>query len=279
MKNSSRRGFLGAVGLGAASLSMAAVPGLAKETKTKKDAPPKFQLGLASYTTRKLSPEATIKIAERLELKQVCFKSFHLALNAKQKKIDEILAKVKKAGLTLHGGGTIVMKNEKDVKQAFEYGRKTGMKRLICQPYPQMLDLIEKMVKQYDIQIAIHNHGPEDKFYRWPEKTYELIKNRDPRIGFCIDIGHVTRIGGDPCKSIEVCADRLFDLHMKDVDKTTPKGKTVVCGHGVIDLPAVLATLKKIGYQYNASFEIECNADDPIPSLAESVGYIRGLLA
>lgn len=278
MKNSSRRSFLGAVGLGAASLSMATVPSLAKETK-KNDSQPNFQLGLASYTTRKLSTDATIKIAKRLGLKQVCFKSFHLPLNSKQEKIDKVLAKMKKAGLTLHGGGTIAMKKEKDVHQAFEYARRTGMKRLICQPYPDMLDLIEKMVKKYDIQIAIHNHGPEDPFYPWPEKVYEKIKNRDPRIGFCIDIGHVTRIGGDPVKSIEVCADRLFDLHMKDVSKTTPKGKTCVCGHGVIDLAGVLAALKKVGYSYNASFELECDPKDPIPTLAESVGYIRGLLA
>jgi sugar phosphate isomerase/epimerase len=251
---------------------------MAKETKREAADKPTFQLGLASYTTRKLSVDATLKIAKRLGLEQVCFKSFHLPLDSSQQEIDKVLAKVKKAGLTLYGGGTIVMENEKQVRQAFEYGRMAGMKRFICFPHPPMLDLVEEMVKKYDIQIAIHNHGPEDHFYRWPEKTYEMLKGRDPRIGFCIDIGHVTRVGGDPAKSIEVCADRLFDLHMKDVSKSTSKGKTVPCGHGVIDLPAVLATLKKIGYKYNASFEIECFAKDPIPSLAESVGYIRGLL-
>lgn len=278
MKNSSRRNFLCAAGLGAASLSMATVPSLAKEPK-KENTKPKFQLGLASYTTRKLSTDETIKIAKRLGLKQVCFKSMHLPLNSNQEQIDKVLAKMKKAGLTLYGAGNITMKTEEQVNQAFEYGRMAGMKRFICVPYPNLLDLVEKKVKQYDIEIAIHNHGPGDKVYPLPETAYEKLKGRDPRMGLCVDIAHTLRIGGDPVKSIEMCGDRVLDLHMKDTSKAAPEGKTCVCGHGVIDLPGILAALKKIGFSNNVSFEVECDPNDVIPALAESVGYIRGLLA
>ena len=278
MKNSSRRNFLCAAGLGAASLSLGAVPGAAKEAKAE-CAKPKFQLGLASYTTRNLSTDETIKIAKRLGLKQVCFKSMHLPLDSNQEQIEKVVDKVKKAGLTLYGAGNITMKTKEQVDQAFEYGRMAGMKCFICVPYPEQLDYVEEKVKEYDIEIAIHNHGPGDKVYPLPESAYEKLKGRDPRMGLCVDIAHTLRIGGDPVKSIEMCGDRVLDLHLKDTSKAAPDGRTVVCGHGVIDLPGVLAALTKIGFSKNASFEVECDPDDVIPSLAESVGYIRGLLA
>lgn len=278
MQTPSRRNFLCAAGLGAASLSLGTMPGFAEEVQ-KDDAEPKFQLGLASYTTRELSTDETIRIAKRLGLKQVCFKSMHLPLDSDQEQIDKVLAKMEKAGLVLYGGGNIDMQTDEQIQQAFEYGRMAGMKRFICVPYPDKLDLVEAKVKEYDIQIAIHNHGPGDKVYPLPETAYEKLQGRDPRMGLCIDIGHTLRIGGDPIKSIETCADRLLDLHIKDVTSADAKGQTCVCGHGVIDLPGVLTALKKIGYSYNVGFEIECDGNDPIPSLAESVGYIRGLLA
>lgn len=280
MKTPSRRNFLCAAGLGAASLSMTTLPSLGAESKDEgDDAKPKFQLGLASYTTRKLSTDATIKIAKRLGLKQVCFKSFHLPLNSKKEQIDKVLAKMEKAGLVLYGGGTIRMHTDSQIDQAFEYGRMAGMKRFIVAPLPDKLDYIEEKVKKYDIEIAIHNHGPTDKYYPLPETAYKQLKGRDPRMGLCNDISHTLRVGGDPVKSILMCADRIFDIHIKDTTKAAPEGKTCVCGHGVMDLPGILAALMKIGFSKNVSFELECDAKDPIPTLAESVGYIRGLLA
>jgi sugar phosphate isomerase/epimerase len=133
-------------------------------------------------------------------------------------------------------------------------------------------------VQQYDIKVAIHNHGPSDKVYPTPASAIEKIKDLDPRVGLCIDIGHTQRAGVDPSVSAEKFADRLLDVHIKDVTQATGKGTTVEIGRGVIDIPKFLRTLLKINYTGIVSFEYEKDAKDPLAGLAESVGYVRGAL-
>jgi inosose dehydratase len=135
------------------------------------------------------------------------------------------------------------------------------------------------MVKQYDIKVAIHNHGPGDEVYPTPASAYELIKDLDPRIGLCNDVGHTCRSGIDPAVSAAKYADRLLDVHMKDVSAAVREGHTVEVGRGVIDIPKFLRTLVKINYQGIVSFEYEKDENDPLPGLSESVGYVRGVLA
>ena len=121
--------------------------------------------------------------------------------------------------------------------------------------------------------------GPGDKVYPTPEVAYEKIKGLNKRLGLCIDVGHVARYGEDPVKAIKSCADRIFDMHLKDVSKAAADGHCCEAGRGVIDLPAVMKALIEIEFDGVASFEYEKDADDPLPGLAESVGYVRGILA
>jgi len=238
-----------------------------------------FQLGLASYTLRKFKLDETLAMTRKVGLKYICFKSFHLPLESSPAQIEEVVAKVKEAGLVLYGGGVISMKKEPDVHRAFDYARAAGMKVIVGVPAPDLLELVEKKVRQYDIKVAIHNHGPTDKLYPTPAGAYEKIKNLDNRIGLCNDIGHTQRAGVDPSVSAEKYADRLLDIHMKDVSSATAKGHGVEIGRGVIDIPKFLRTLIKIKYSGIVSFEYEKDADDPLAGLAESVGYVKGALA
>ena len=238
-----------------------------------------FELGLASYTLRKFKLDETLEMTKRVGLKYICFKSFHLALDSTAEQIKEVVAKVEKAGLILYGGGVISMKKEPEVHRAFEYAKAAGMKVIVGVPAPELLPLVDKKVKEYDIKVAIHNHGPGDKTYPTPESAYEKIKNLDKRIGLCIDIGHTKRYGVDPSISAEKYADRLLDVHIKDVTAATAKGHGVEIGRGVIDIPRFLKTLIKINYAGIVSFEYEKDADDPLAGLAESVGYVKGVLS
>ncbi|MBW8040222.1 MAG: sugar phosphate isomerase/epimerase [Planctomycetes bacterium] len=238
-----------------------------------------FELGLASYTLRKLKLDETLAMTKRVGLKYIAFKSFHLALDSTPAQISKVVAKVKKAGLILYGGGVIYMKNEAEVHRAFDYAKAAGMKVIIGVPRPELLKLVDKKVRQYDIKVAIHNHGPGDKTYPTPASAYEKIKNLDKRIGLCNDIGHTQRAGVDPSVSVEKHADRLLDVHIKDVSEATAKGHGVEVGRGVIDIPRFLRTLIKINYAGIVSFEYEKDADDPLAGLAESVGYVKGVLA
>ena len=278
-----RRHFLQAAGLGAAAWAIrgsgqaGAVAAEAAPLTTKHEFP--FHLGLASYTTRKFDLKQTVAICQRLGLGYLCVKSSHLPLDTPAEKITEAAQQVKAAGINLYGCGVVYMKSEAEIEQAFAYAKAAGAGTIVAVPLPELLPLVEKKVVEYDIAVAIHNHGPGDKIYPLPEMAYEKIKSLDPRIGLCIDIGHTVRAGGDLPAIVEQCADRLLDFHVKDVSSANAEGKTIEMGRGVIDLPAFFRTLVKVGYQRVVSFEYEKDGDDPVPGLAESIGYVHGVLA
>ena len=238
-----------------------------------------LKLGLASYTLRQFKIDQAIEMTKRVGLKYIALKDMHLAMNSSNDEIHETAKKVSDAGLVLYGGGVIYMKDEAQVNRAFDYAKEAGMKVIIGVPSPELLPLVDKKVKEYDIIVAIHNHGPGDKVYPTPESAYEKIKDLDKRIGLCNDIGHTQRIGVDPSASIIKLADRLHDLHIKDVTEATAKGQVCEVGRGVIDIPKVIKTLKQIKFDGVVSFEYEKDANDPLAGLAESVGYVKGVIA
>lgn len=240
---------------------------------------PPFRLGMASYTLKDFPLEQALAMTVRVGLKQICLKSFHLPLEGTPEQIAEAAAKVGRAGLELYGGGVISMGTEAQVAQAFEYAKAAGMKTIVGVPAPKLLPLVNEKVQQYGICVAIHNHGPGDKVYPAPENAYEKIKGLDRRIGLCIDIGHTARIGADPVADARRFADRLLDVHVKDVSAASPKGQTVEIGRGVLDIPAFLRTLIEVRFSGVLAFEYEKDSKDPLPGLAESVGYVKGVLA
>jgi inosose dehydratase len=277
----SRRRFLQATGIGAAASLAGANRCLGRESDAAAEQKnePRFKLGLASYTFRKFSLDDTLAITKRLGLKYIALKDYHLAMDSSPEQISEVVKKVKDAGLVLYGGGVIYMKNEDEVNRAFDYAGASGMKVIIGVPNHDFLPLVDKKVQEFDIKVAIHNHGPTDKVYPTPASAYERIKDLDKRIGLCIDIGHTQRAGIDPSMPAQEFADRLLDVHIKDISQASAKGTTVEIGRGVIDIPKFLRTLLKINYSGITSFEFEKDADDPLAGVAESVGYVRGALA
>jgi len=247
-----------------------------EKPKNKKSA--ELQLGLASYTLRKLSLDDVIKVAQRLDLKGIALKSMHMPLEASADEIKAAAEKVRAAGLNLYGAGVIYMKTAQEVETAFTYAKTAGIGTIVGVPNHEFLPQVNELVKKHDIRLAIHNHGPGDNLYRSPNHVYDKIKDLDKRIGLCIDIGHVVRIGEDPIALIKKYKDRLYDMHMKDVNKVAEDGTPLEIGRGVIDIPGVIGALKSIGYTNQVAIEYEKDADDPVPGLAESVGYLRGIM-
>lgn len=239
----------------------------------------KFELGMASYTLRRFNLDQTLSMTNRLALKNICFKSYHLALDASAEQIADAVAKTKAAGLDLYGGGVIYMENPEQVRQGFAYAQAAGMKIIVGVPNHDQLPLVEQMVKDTNIKVAIHNHGPGDRNYPTPESVYERVKDLDERIGLCLDVGHTMRSGVDPSIPARQYAKRLLDVHIKDVSAATGAGSTVEIGRGVIDIPKFLQTLIDTEYAGIVSFEHEKDDRDPLPGVAESVGYVRGALS
>jgi inosose dehydratase len=237
-----------------------------------------FELGIASYTFREFSLEETIKMTQRLEIPNLCLKSMHMPLELTPEEVKAEAAKVTAAGINLYGGGVIYMTTIEDVDHAFAYAKNAGMKIIVGVPEHELLEYCNKKVKNTGINLAIHNHGPGDDKYPSPESAYKLIKDMDPGMGLCVDIGHTVRIGEDPIRDTARFMDRVHDIHIKDEDKAEASGQTCEIGRGVIDIPGFLEMLLKENYSKVLSFEYEKDGKDPLPGLAESIGYVKGIL-
>jgi inosose dehydratase len=238
-----------------------------------------FGIGIAGFTFFQVPVDRAIEIMNKVGVSNLSLKDVYLPMNSTQEKITEVITKFKDAGINVYTLGVIYMKTQQSVDQAFEYARMAGVKLIIGAPDYALLPYVEEKIKKYDIRVAIHNHGPDNPLYPNATDIWNHIKDMDPRMGICIDIGHTTRDGQDPSVDITRYAKRLFDIHLKDVTEAKKEGKTIEMGRGIIDIPKFVATLRKIKYNGMCSLEFEKDMKDPIAGIAESIGYFKGVIA
>ena len=276
-----RRNFIKNSALGTAGILSTSMPLMAQDSANifNSDVLPNINLGVASYTLRNFTIEKALDMTLRCGINRISFKSMHLPLDSGLDTIKETVKLCKEKGIDLYGGGVIYMKSQAEVDQAFAYAKAAEMKIIIGVPNHELLEYVESKVKETDIKLAIHNHGPGDELYPSPESAYVKIKNMDSRMGLCIDIGHTIRIGRDPSKDFESFFDRVYDVHLKDVTKAAEDGETCIIGRGVIDIPSFIKTAVKLNYKETLSLEYEAESSDPLPGMMESLGYIKGILA
>ncbi len=179
----------------------------------------RLNLGLASYSMREFTLDQALEMAKTLGVTSMTFKDVHLPRTDPPETTRALAAKIRAAGIRIAGGGTITMPNDPvQIKKDFEYAKNAGFPLIYIDPDPAALDTIEQMAKTYDIRAAIHNHGPENKNWPRPQDAYAAVKSRDRRLGLCIDVGHTLRTGTDPAQACRECRDRLYDMHVKDLE-------------------------------------------------------------
>ncbi|MGN6343222.1 MAG: sugar phosphate isomerase/epimerase family protein [Ginsengibacter sp.] len=274
----SRRIFLKKTTFGIAAATLGPVlssAGTFAYSAAKEDAT--LPVGIADYTFLNFDISQSIKMMQRLDIHAMTLKNFHLPYDSTKEKIDEVVKEYKDGGVSIYGVGVIYMKNKAEVDQAFEYAKNVGVSMIIGVPEHDKIDYVQEKVKSYNIKLAIHNHGPEDKMYPNPQVAYDLIKNKDPRMGLCLDIGHAQRAGVDPANAVLKYNKRIFDMHIKDVTKAEQDGKAIEAGRGIINFPALVKALRKIKYSGHCGIEFEKDMKDPLPGIAESVGYFKGV--
>ncbi len=278
----SRRTFLGTAAAAAAGTTLASSTGLATASSGEL-APPaagRLNLGLASYSMRSFTLDQALDMAKTLGVTTMTFKDVHIPQTDPPETTRAIAAKIRAAGITIIGGGTLTLPNDAaQIKKIFEYAKNAGFPLIYVDPDPAAMDIIEQMAKSYDIRVAIHNHGPEQKNWPRPQDAYAAVKSRDKRLGLCIDVGHTLRTGVDPVQACRECKDRLYDMHVKDLKVKTDKDSQTEVGRGVIDFPGLFRTLIDIGYRGQVGLEYEINAKNPLPGMIESMAYMRGVLA
>jgi sugar phosphate isomerase/epimerase len=284
MKNTfSRRNFVqsGAL-LAAASVASRAVPSLAQQPSAASGKPSPIHLGLASYTFRNFTREQMIGYMKQLNVTALNAKDVkdHLPMDPAEE--AKAVADYTAAGIKLHAAGTVYFPKDEDddIRSKFEYCKRAGISVIVSgDPAPETLPRIEKFVKEYDIRIAIHNHGPEDKLWHSPLDVLSAVKKYDPRIGCCIDIGHTVRAGVDVVKAIHEVGPRLYNMHAKDLTSFTSKESQVTVGDGIMPMREIFQALIATNYKGFVDLEYEVHGDDPMPGVIGSFAYMRGVLA
>jgi len=282
MKNVfSRRSFLQSSTLAAASAALvSAAPAQAQATPAS-GKPSPIRLGLASYTFRNFTRAQMIGFMRQLNLFDLNCKDVkdHLPMDPALE--AAALADYAAAGIRLHAAGTIYFPkdDDADIRSKFEYCKRAGIGVIVAgDPTPESLKWIERFVKEYDIRVAIHNHGPEDKFFPSPFDVLKVVKDMDPRIGCCIDVGHAARAGTNLVEAIHATGPRLYDMHVKDLTSFSSKESQVPVGEGILPFREMFEALIKIDYKGFVDLEYEIHADDPMPGVIESFAFMRGVL-
>ncbi len=238
----------------------------------------KFKIGMAGFTFLKFDIDKALETLQRTDVHYLCIKDFHLAMNSTAEQIAAFHAKLKAKGVTGYAVGPIYMKSEAEIDRAFEYAKNVGVQLIIGVPNYELLPYVDKKVKEYGFNYAIHLHGPDIATYPDADDVWNHVKDLDPRIGMCLDIGHDTRNGKDPVADLKKYQSRVFDIHIKDVTGTTKLGYSLEVGRGVINFPAFVKMLRKVNYSGVCSLEHEKDMTDPFMGIAESIGYFRGII-
>ncbi len=275
----SRRGFL-KTGVLAACATSVAVPA-PSEAVPASGKPSPIRLGLASYTFRNFTRAQLIGFLKQLNVVDLNCKDVKDHLPMEPTLESQALADYAAAGIKLHAAGTIAFPkdDDDDIRAKFEYAKRAGIRVIVAgDPAPGTLPRIEKFVREYDIRIAIHNHGPEDKVYPSPFDVLRVVKHMDPRIGCCIDVGHAARAGTNLVEAIHAAGPRLFNMHAKDLTSFASKESQVPVGEGILPFREMFEALIRIDYKGFVDLEYEIHPDDPMPGVIESFAFMRGVL-
>ncbi|HEY3898710.1 MAG TPA: sugar phosphate isomerase/epimerase [Chthoniobacter sp.] len=192
----------------------------------------------------------------------------------------KVKAKLAEKGITPVAYGVVPLsKDEAISRKVFEFAKYFGL-RVINTESVEAIDTIEKLVKEYDIKVGFHDHPkrPDHPEYKmWdPEYILSVVKDRDPRIGSCADIGHWVRSGLKPIDCVRILKGRIMSSHMKDLNAPLPSGHDVLWGTGVSDVPAILDEYKAQGFDGPISVEYEYNWDNSVIDAAACIGFVRG---
>ena len=244
-----------------------------------------FKVGMAGYTFVNVKKDGKADLDKALETMQkanvqyLCIKDFHLPLRSTEAEIAAFHEKLKSKGITGYAVGPIYMESKAAVDQGFEYAKKVGVKLIVGVPSYELLPYVDQKIKEYNMNYAIHIHGPDIDRYPDAEDVWNHVKDLDPRLGICLDVGHNLRNGKDPVEALKKYHTRVFDIHLKDVTANTKAGYSVEVGRGLINFPAFVNMMRKVKYNGVVSLEHEKDMNDPYMGVAESIGYFRGIVA
>jgi inosose dehydratase len=267
----SRRRFIGGI---ATTVAVGAMHRLLRAADEK---PAPFRIGLQSYTFREFPIDKVLDIAQSLGIETLDLTRIHYDFRSNDEQIAAIKKQIAAHDLVLLSSGVHAFgKDHEANKRLFDFAKRAGIRTLTADPTEDAIDSLEKLVAEYDVRIAIHNHGPRARYDK-VDSVLRAVKGRHPNLGACADLGHYIRSGEDPVRVINLLEGRLFGVHLKDFDAPRGDAKGTILGRGLLDVPAVMAALKKVSPPSDAcmAIEYEENPKDPTEDVKACVAATR----
>jgi len=270
--------------------SMLAFSPLACQRSSKSEGPyGGFRVGVQSFSFRWFTIEQAIEMTAGLGLKYIeiwpghatrlgegksdkSIQSFHL----NPQRWEKTKAALQKYGIRCPAYGVAGLRNDESFNRAiFDFAKKEGIETIVAKPSLDSYDLLDKLVNEYKINIAVHNHGVTDKLYAKYAAVSNAVNGHNSRIGAVVDVGHYAIVDQDPVKAIRTLGNRVFGVHLRDMDENK---KWTDVGKGILDIPGIFATLKDVGFNGLLSIEYPPNPENPVPGIKASLEYMQKLL-
>lgn len=275
----SRRRFLSQTMI--AGAAVATLPSFLSRVAVGATPASKLKLGIQLYSLRGFDVDKALKSAKELGFEQVEFYSGMFPLESSAEAIAAMRKKVEDLGLTIsaHGVNGFGMDQAAN-RKVFEFAKAAGIRNISADPDPKAMGLLDELVKEFDIRIAIHNHGPRHRYNKVID-TLRAIEGHDPRIGACADLGHYIRSGEKPVEVIRALKGRLYGIHLKDFADEKDVTKGVILGKGHLDVRGVFEALLSTDFPADGamSLEYEENPENPVEDIRECVAVAKKALA
>ena len=240
-----------------------------------------FKMGVQSYSLRGFDAPTALEHTKTLGLKYWEAYPKHVPLGTLPEQVAKHKKMLSDAGVTLLAYGVLGFDgNETKARAAFDFAKAMGIVSLSANPKKDKatFDLLDKLVDEYGVAIAIHNHGPR-ALYDKISDVEDMVKDRHPLVGACVDTGHYIRSDEDPVEAIERLGKRVFGCHLKDFLTVDENGRKVkrakILGEGDLKVLPCLKALRKIGFENCLSLEYEENPKNPLSDIEVCLSVVR----
>lgn len=196
--------------------------------------------------------------------------------DAPKEVLDKAQAKLKEAGIILVNFGVVGMGDtEESMRKVFDFAKALEIPCITTEPGKEEdFAILDKLVKEYDIKVAIHNHPKPSKYWD-PKYTLKCLEGHDPRIGSCADTGHWMRSGVKPLEALAILKGRIVSSHLKDLNKFGEGAHDVHYGTGEGKVKEVLDELRKQGFNGNIAIEYEYNWENNVDDVAACIDFVK----
>jgi len=272
-----RRRFLALTTAAAAGATIFDVPGILAADDPYRGLP----IGVQSFSLRNYNVVDAVRHIQGMGLHFVEFYSKHLNPNATAAQLAENRQLLERAKVTLSAHGVNRFSKDHEAnRKVFEFAKRAGIRNITANPTPDSFDSLDKLVAEYNIRIAIHNHGP-GALYDSIDSVKKAVAGHHKLIGACVDTGHFIRSKEDPVKAVHELGPRVFGVHMKDEEKQEKKSHNVVIGSGHLDVLGLFKALKKVRFPADGSLslEYEANPSNPIDDMKQCLAVAREAIA